>query len=56
MNEQAVYEQLRELAKKYDITIVTAKQAPRLHPCTFPPLPRSDVIFIDYIDILRPAS
>jgi hypothetical protein len=51
----ALYQQLKELAKKHDLVVVTAKQAPRLHS-TPPTLPKSDVIIIDYIDILRPIK
>lgn len=29
--EQRMYEELRDLARRYDIKIVTARQAPRLH-------------------------
>ncbi len=53
MNFEALFQELKELALKHEITIVTARQAPRLHS-TPPSLPKSDVIIIDYIDILRP--
>lgn len=44
-----LYEDCRELAKKYPIVIKTARQHPRPPGYRAPPVPASDVIFIDYL-------
>jgi len=47
-----LYEAMKVLAAEYDIVVVTAKQAPRLG--TYNSVSTSNVVIIDYIDILEP--
>lgn len=49
-----LYESLKALALKHPIKVVTAKQPPRPLGYQAPTLPPSNVVFIDYVTLLKP--
>ncbi|WEM34346.1 hypothetical protein [Xanthomonas phage X1] len=48
---QDIYKQLRDLAGKMDVTIITAKAPPRWEPDL-----QGGVRIVDYLDILTPSA
>lgn len=55
MNNQqtrALYAKMREFSKNIKVPMVTAKQHPPL-PGTRTPPPVSDIVIIDYLDLIR---
>ena len=49
------YTELKELVLKHPINVVTVKQAPRPPGYRAPMPPPRDVIFIDYVTLIKPA-
>jgi hypothetical protein len=50
---RALYEKMRVFVKDKSIPIITAKQPPYPPGYRRPPPPVSDVIIIDYLDLIR---
>lgn len=50
---KAIHEELREMARKYDIKIITAVQPPRPRGTISAPIDLTAPVFIDHIGFVR---